>query len=675
MDIGGDTIAIRGRTLGTDRTSTLRNIKVVGRVGLLIGLGVCALIALAVMTKIGDLQRAKAVAHEQAFIEIERLVLKADAGALMLRRREKDFLLRSDLKYHERYRADSATLLAVLNDVKAFPQSAGMLASIDGVIAKLKEHRDQFDYVVDMSVRLGLSEKEGLKGSLRKAVHRVESKLKEFDQDGLTVKMLMMRRHEKDFMLRGAEKYLGRIVTRREEFDPMLAEANIPLDDKTDIARLMDTYQAEMKAYGNLAIARVPEIKRLSAIYAEMAPDFKTLDALALEGAEQARASAERVIERVGFFVLMAAISAGIVLVGLGFIIMRSITRPIVQLTGVTEDLAEGNLDVDIPDTSAKDEIGTLARAVEVFKHQMEENENLKAQQSAAAEETQKQQHLARLELANAFEASVGGIVSSVSGAAGQVQTSSEHMSAKANHSVSEIATASDALEKAAENVQAVAAATEELTSSIKEIYRQVHRSSDVAANAVQEAEKTNNQVRGLSEAANSIGDVLSLISDIAEQTNLLALNATIEAARAGEAGKGFAVVASEVKNLANQTAKATEEISKQISGIQDETVSAVSAITEISNTIDEISQITAIIASSVEEQNAAIDEISRNVHNAAAATSEVSGTMGGIDHEARDNGRTADELQGAARSLSDESQNLSEELQSFLNRLRTNTA
>jgi methyl-accepting chemotaxis protein len=232
-------------------------------------------------------------------------------------------------------------------------------------------------------------------------------------------------------------------------------------------------------------------------------------------------------------------------------------------------------------------------------------------------------------------------------------------------------ATVNSASGTASSNVQAVAAATDQMTSSIAEIGRQVQNSSRIAAAAVAQAEKTDARMNQLADAAGRIGDVIKLITAIAEQTNLLALNATIEAARAGEAGKGFAVVAQEVKQLAAQTARATGEISVQISGMQNATQDSVAAIKEIGGTIRQISEIAAVIASAVEEQGAATGNISRNIREAAAGTGEVAASITKVTEGAQETGAASSEMLNSARSLAQESTRLRDEVARFLQSIK----
>jgi methyl-accepting chemotaxis protein len=273
---------------------------------------------------------------------------------------------------------------------------------------------------------------------------------------------------------------------------------------------------------------------------------------------------------------------------------------------------------------------------------------------------------------ADDFERDVSSMVGVISSAATELQATAQSMATTAEETTQQASAVATAAEQASENVQTVAAATEELTASIQEISRQVSQSTHIAGSAVEEAQRTNIMVQGLAEAAGKIGQVVKLINDIASQTNLLALNATIEAARAGDAGKGFAVVAGEVKNLANQTAKATDEISAQIAAVQAATKDAVGAIQGIGNTISKISEIASAIAAAVEEQGAATQEIARNVQQAAMGTGAVTSNIGSVTHAAGETGHAAHEVLSAAGELSRQSERLSSQVDHFLTDVRS---
>lgn len=364
-----------------------------------------------------------------------------------------------------------------------------------------------------------------------------------------------------------------------------------------------------------------------------------------------------------GFATLLAIVVA--------FTLTRLIARPVRGMTGTMERLAGGDTSVSVDGTERKDEIGGMAKAVLVFQRNMIESDRLRAEQERVKEQAAIDRRAAMMKMADDFEAAVGSVIRIVSSAATELQRAAESMTTTADRTAKQSTVVAAASDEASTNVQTVAAATEELTSSVQEIARQVAQSNSMTAEAVSDAEETNARVEALAEAAQRIGDVVRLISDIAGQTNLLALNATIEAARAGEAGRGFAVVASEVKNLAGQTAKATEEITEQVAGIQSATDGSVRAIAGIGQTIRSISGITAGIAAAVEEQSAATVEISRNIQQAAIGTGEVSSNIGSVNQAATETGSAATQVLGAARDLSKQAEALTSEVGRFLATIR----
>jgi len=368
-----------------------------------------------------------------------------------------------------------------------------------------------------------------------------------------------------------------------------------------------------------------------------------------------------------GLAILGIAVIAG----GIAWMIGRGISGPLGQLGARIQVLADGQLEGDIPGVGRGDEVGRMASAVQIFKDNAMrvralETADAETQARAAAE-----RRAAMDNLASDFERSVKGIVQTVSTAATQLQTTAESMSATAEETSRQAAVVAGASDQASTNVQTVAAAAEELSSSVAEIGRQVVQATNIAGQAVAEVERTNVTIRGLSEAAQKIGDVVKLISDIASQTNLLALNATIEAARAGEAGKGFAVVAAEVKSLANQTGRATDEITAQVTAIQDATSNAVQAIGSIGATIGSINEISTAIAAAVEEQGAATQEIARNVQQAAAGTSEVSSSISGVIKAASETGAASSRVLGAAGELSNNAGILRAQVDGFIAKVR----
>jgi len=348
----------------------------------------------------------------------------------------------------------------------------------------------------------------------------------------------------------------------------------------------------------------------------------------------------------------------------------RTIIITLTKLDGTMHDLANGNTAVTVFHADRKDEFGKMARAVEVFREGLIRARDLADAQRA--EQVAKEQRVIELnDMIMDFDGQVVGVIANLTASATQLQSSSQGMSAVSEQTVQQSSAVAAASEQAAANVQTVAAASEQLSASSREIASQVSRASQIAQSAASEAKTTNELVQGLAEAANRIGDVVKLINDIASQTNLLALNATIEAARAGDAGKGFAVVANEVKSLANQTARATEEISGQIDGVQQRTKLAVEAIQSIALTIAEMDQVSGTIASTVEEQGAATMEITRNILEAHAGTAEVARNIAGVTDGAKEGSAAATDVLGAACALHGQSDSLKVLVDGFLKGVR----
>ncbi|MBE9558903.1 MAG: methyl-accepting chemotaxis protein [Proteobacteria bacterium] len=316
------------------------------------------------------------------------------------------------------------------------------------------------------------------------------------------------------------------------------------------------------------------------------------------------------------------------------------------------------------------DEFGLVGSALRLFEERIRDAKRLAAEDVAQQEKRARQAELMEKTVGD-FSADADVVIKTLSAASTELEATAQSLTSTADETSAQSQAVASAAEQAAGNVQTVATASEELGASIGEIGRQVTQSAQIAGNAVEEARKTNDTVQGLAEAAQRIGEVVTLINDIAGQTNLLALNATIEAARAGEAGKGFAVVAQEVKNLANQTAKATEEISSQITAIQTETNDAVGAIQRIQGIISEINDISTTIASAVEEQGVATQEISRNVQETAKGTQQVTENIVAVSQAARDTGASSSQVLSSSQELARQTENLRAKIDTFTDRVR----
>ena len=365
--------------------------------------------------------------------------------------------------------------------------------------------------------------------------------------------------------------------------------------------------------------------------------------------------------------VIGLAIAGGVVF----YLVVFGVTKPLNGIKHTMLVLAGGDNSADVPYRGRGDEVGEMAAAVQTFKDNALEMQRLR--EEAAAKEQRdaerKKEEMGRL--ADSFEQTVKSVVQSVSSAAAELQASAESMASIAEETSNQATAVAAASEQASTNVATVASASEQLSSSSHEISRQVETSVSVTKAAADKAEHVSKTVNDLNESADRIGDVVELITDIADRTNLLALNATIESARAGEAGKGFAVVAGEVKNLANQTAKATEEITQQIDSMQKRTRTTSAEVGEIRGTISQVTESASTIASAVEQQGAATDEIARNVQEASSGTNEVSSNISGVQQAADEAGRASSDVVQAVRELSHQAEVLSQEVDEFVESVR----
>jgi len=419
-------------------------------------------------------------------------------------------------------------------------------------------------------------------------------------------------------------------------------------------AEMEDLVSVEMAGIGDTIAIRSSAIRAAAA---------ERQDRVAEEAKEIARTTAQTAA-----LLTAAALLLGLVL---SWLIARSITRPVMAMAGAMRRLADGDTGVTIPATGRRDEVGAMAGAVAVFRDNLIRSRDLERAAKAMEEQAAEERRASMMRLADAFERSVRGIVDGVATSAAQMKDAASTLSTMAGRTADQSRVVAAASEETASSVQTVASATEQLSASVGEISRQVTTSTDIVQEAGQEAQRMRATMDALVRAAREIDHVVDLINSIASQTNLLALNATIEAARAGEAGKGFAVVAGEVKTLASQTARATEEIQARVGDIQAATTQALSGIDSIGGTIDRMNEIAGTIAAAVEEQGASTRHIAGNLQQVTHGTSDVSVNIAGVRQAAAETGGLAARVLDASQDLSTEAGRMRTEVDRFVATIR----
>ncbi len=492
------------------------------------------------------------------------------------------------------------------------------------------------------------------------------------------------------YLLAGKEEFLDPYKSGGKRFDKLTQELKETVSDNPAQVKLLDAVRTTIAAWKGkvtekqIALRRkIGDAKTMDDMadlvgqakgkvyfdkFRQLMADFKSEEEHLMGVRQAERAST---VQNTDMSLAIGTLLAFLIGTALAWFVGNAIGKPIRSITKAMGFLADGDTSVDIVGAERKDEIGEMAAATQVFKDNAIEKAELEKSQAEADKRAAEEKQRLMSKLADEFDSSVGSIIKTVASAAEQMNNTAQTMSGIASEASGQAASAASASEEAAANVQTVAAASEEMAASVGEINQQLSSATEASRRAVETVSDTSTQIKTLAESADKIGEVVKMISEIAEQTNLLALNATIESARAGEAGKGFAVVAGEVKELAGQTARATEEIHQQIETVQGMTRQAVTAMSDISEVISQLDETSTAIASAMEEQGSTTQEIARNTQQAATGTQEVTENVAGVTHAAQEAGSTSNQVTAAASELLQQSDMLRSTVEEFIGKVR----
>ena len=644
----------------------LKHLKISHRIALLTCLSIVSVLVLVGAEFYGKTLEQNAKNAQQENDTLLTLAQNVESDVLRMRQSEKDFVLSGKARYPDQFAISFNDARQGLDNMRSLSVIGEVADEVDELDRNTGTYNSAFNKMVRLKGELGKSEYEGMRSELNAIGNELTEAAEKSGQDKLLVTALTIQRLEKEYRLQPNRAFLDQISDQRNEFESRLKFALMSAKDKSALLQKVDDYLAMAQSWAAKSEEMDKSAAVLDGVYTIMEFNFEMIKAAAAQGAEKAQTA---LVETEQLMRTIFATVGGITLVTvllLGLFISRSIIRSIRLLIDSMNTLASGDTSVDIPMTDQRNELGDIAKTVLVFKQNAIERARLHSETEKEQQKRAERQALIDTLITNFREASeqmLGDVVAKTGG----LEETAANLSANSTQTSSQAEQVARASNEANDNIHAVAAAAEELAASISEISRQTANTSEVVQEAVANASATDAKVASLANAAQQVGEVVSMIQTIAEQTNLLALNATIEAARAGDAGRGFAVVAAEVKELANQTSKATEAISGQITAIQTETEAAVAAIREIAQTMQSVGSATNMIAAAVEQQGSATDEISRNVQRAAEGAGLVTHNIAGVTDAAGHNLSSSQTVLDAARDVSEKADSIQQVVNHFL--------
>ena len=618
-----------------------------------------------------------AFGETKAGLDLSNISAALKSAVVTMRESAKDFVMSPGSTAQMQFENAHKAALERAKELAERDKSAAAKERLDRINQDLANVKELFGRLATAQEATGVNIVSGARGDLYNAGREFDKALEDASGmltgeqfAGLRSAVLSMKVHEKELMLARTRESLSKLQEEQKRFVEQVQTMFLPDDDKKKLVKISEVYSVAAKKYGDSAAPLQLFLNMITNSLGELGPVTDDIVTAAAQRHAEATASFEVSQAQTKGFIIAVGAMAVLLGIALALMIGRSITGPLKGLSSAMERLAAGDTSVEIPATEAKAEFGGLARTGIVFRDNAVEREQLGVTQVKGTREREKRAEVIAKTIAS-FEQSVSQTLTQVRGAAERLETAAGALNSAADAVSSEAKSAEERVGAASSNVTSAASSAEELAASIGEIAGQAATSTQVAGRAVQEAQRTVSTMSELGNAASRIGEVIGLIQAIAGQTNLLALNATIEAARAGEAGRGFAVVASEVKNLAGQTAKATEEVAAQIGAIQSAAGDAADAIEQVNSIIEEMSKIAASVAAAVEQQNAAVSAIAEGVNRASSEARTGAEAMTRVAGASTDARTTADDGKALSGALSAEAENLDGEVRRFLAEVR----